>query len=94
MATKRPKPEPAAAEEFTSHLSARMKQLRQEKNWSLDSLSKACGVSRSMLSQIERNEVNPTLAVTFAIARAFGISISEVRTKTPSKSRISTSEKS
>ena len=78
MATKRNKTEPEAADDLASHLSVRMKQLRQEKNWSLDSLSKACGVSRSMLSQIERNEVNPTLAVTFAIARAFGISIGEL----------------
>ena len=78
MATKRSKTAPQAVDDLASHLSVRMKQLRQEKNWSLDSLSKACGVSRSMLSQIERNEVNPTLAVTFAIARAFGISIGEL----------------
>jgi mannose-6-phosphate isomerase-like protein (cupin superfamily) len=31
-----------------------------------------------MLSQIERNEVNPTLAVTYSIAQAFGMSIGEL----------------
>jgi mannose-6-phosphate isomerase-like protein (cupin superfamily) len=31
-----------------------------------------------MLSQIERNEVNPTLAVTYSIAQVFGMSIGEL----------------
>jgi quercetin dioxygenase-like cupin family protein len=31
-----------------------------------------------MLSQIERNRANPTLAVTFRIAQAFGLSIAEL----------------
>lgn len=59
------------------HLAERVKQLRADRKWSLDSLSHACGVSRSMLSEIERGRVNPTLAVTVAIARAFGLSIGE-----------------
>jgi transcriptional regulator with XRE-family HTH domain len=52
--------------------------LRQERDWSLDALAKASGVSRSMLSQIERGRANPTLAVTFRIARAFGMSVGEL----------------
>ena len=59
------------------HLAGRLKQLRASRKWSLDALSKSCGVSRSMLSEIERGNVNPTLAVTFAIARAFGMQIGE-----------------
>jgi transcriptional regulator with XRE-family HTH domain len=39
-----------------------------------EALANASGVSRSMLSQIEREEANPTLAVTLRIARAFGCS--------------------
>jgi len=38
----------------------------------------ACGVSRSMLSQIERGEANPTLAVTVRISQAFGIALGEL----------------
>src|SRR5438270_6438759 len=60
------------------HLCRRLKQLRAERDWSLDALSKACGVSRSMLSQIERNQVNPTLAVMFRIAQAFGMSLGQL----------------
>ena len=59
------------------HLAARLKLLRTERKWSLDSLAQASGVSRSMLSEIERGNVNPTLAVTYAIARAFNMQIGE-----------------
>jgi len=62
----------------SSHLCHRVKQLRQERGWSLDALSQACGVSRSMLSQIERNQTNPTLAVMFRIAQAFGMSLGQL----------------
>jgi transcriptional regulator with XRE-family HTH domain len=56
----------------------RVKELRLERRWSLDALSRACGVSRSMLSQIERNSANPTLAVSLAISQAFGMSLGEL----------------
>jgi transcriptional regulator with XRE-family HTH domain len=61
-----------------SELSKRVRKLRDERRWSLDTLAKVCGVSRSMLSQIERNDVNPTLGVLFHIARAFEISVGEL----------------
>lgn len=56
-------------------LSKQVAELRKKKGWTLEQLSAACGVSRSMLSQIERNQVNPTLVVTLRIAQAFGISL-------------------
>lgn len=73
--TERKKPEPVSV---ASHVAARVRQLRDERKWSLDTLSKVCGVSRSMLSQIERNQTNPTLQVIYNIARAFGLSIGEL----------------
>src|SRR6476619_2394558 len=62
----------------TAHFASRLTQLRAHRGWSLEALEKAAGVSRSMLSQIERAKANPTLAVTFRIARAFGMSIGEL----------------
>ena len=56
----------------------RVTQLRKNSKLTLDQLAAASGVSRSMLSQIERGQANPTLAVTFRIAQAFGISIGEL----------------
>ncbi|WP_180542378.1 helix-turn-helix domain-containing protein [Nevskia soli] len=57
---------------------ARLKRLRAERKWSLETLADASGVSRSMLSQIERDQANPTLAVTLRIARAFSMTIGEL----------------
>lgn len=61
-----------------ARLGARLKELRRQRGWSLDALGDASGVSRSMLSQIERGEANPTLAVAFRIAGAFGLSLAEL----------------
>ena len=67
-----------AKDPLSAHLCARVRQLRGERGWSLDEMSSASGVSRSMLSQIERGRVNPTIAVAFRIARAFGLSLAEL----------------
>jgi transcriptional regulator with XRE-family HTH domain len=66
------------ADQAATDLCRRVKDLRAARGWSLERLSAACGVSRSMLSQIERNEANPTLAVTLRIAEAFGITLGEL----------------
>lgn len=59
-------------------LCERVTALRQRNNFTLEQLAAASGVSRSMLSQIERGQANPTLAVTYRIAQAFGLSIGEL----------------
>lgn len=56
----------------------RLKTLRRERNWSLEKLAAGSGVSRSMLSEIERGRANPTLAVACRIAAAFGLSLGEL----------------
>jgi transcriptional regulator with XRE-family HTH domain len=71
------KARPGKADALSEHLSKRLKQLRSEKGWSLDQLASACGVSRSMLSQIERGTANPTLTVTIRIAESFGMGLAE-----------------
>jgi transcriptional regulator with XRE-family HTH domain len=71
-------PLPAAPETPSPRLCERLKHLRAQRAWSLEALAQASGVSRSMLSQIERGRANPTLAVTFRIARAFGMSLAEL----------------
>ena len=66
------------AEEVSRNVCQRIRDLRREAGWSLDVLSKASSVSRSMLSQIEREQANPTLAVTVRIATAFGMTVGEL----------------
>jgi transcriptional regulator with XRE-family HTH domain len=48
-------------------------ELRQGRSLSLDELSRLAGVSKSMLSQIERNQANPTVAVVWRLANALGV---------------------
>lgn len=77
---KKTRSQPAAAEvdQVSTEVCRKVRELRTARGWSLDSLSAACGVSKSMLSQIERNAANPTLAVTVRIAQAFGLSLGEL----------------
>jgi transcriptional regulator with XRE-family HTH domain len=66
------------ADAINRHLGRRVKLLRAGRGWSLEALASASGVSRSMLSQIEREQANPTLAVTLRIAQAFGMTLGEL----------------
>jgi transcriptional regulator with XRE-family HTH domain len=69
---------PTSAEDVSRSVCQRIGQLRSDRGWSLEILSQASGVSRSMLSQIEREQANPTLAVTVKIASAFGMTVAEL----------------
>jgi len=68
----------AEADPAGALLCQRVRQLRRKKGWTLEELSGACGVSRSMLSEIERNAANPTLGVAHRIAAAFGMSLGKL----------------
>jgi len=63
---------------LSSHLGDQVRQLRGQRGWSLEELADLSGVSRSMLSQVERNEANPTVVVALAIAKALGVSLDEL----------------
>lgn len=69
-------PAPAAA--ISENLGRRVRKLRSDRGWSLEELAAASGVSRSMLSEIERENANPTLSVTHRIASAFGLSLQDL----------------
>ena len=57
---------------------ATINRLRKEKQLTLDQLAAVCGVSKSMLSQIERNETNPTLATVWRLSEALGVTIDDI----------------
>jgi transcriptional regulator with XRE-family HTH domain len=57
--------------------------LRQARALSLDELSRKAGVSKSMLSQIERAQANPTVAVVWRLATALGVPIGELLGSAP-----------
>ena len=56
----------------------RVRDMRKSRGWTLEQLASLSGVSRSMLSQIERGAANPTLGVAFRIAQAFGLSLGDL----------------
>lgn len=66
------------AEPLNQVVCERVRELRKAKGWTLEQLASLSGVSRSMLSQIERGGANPTLGVAFRIAQAFGMSLGDL----------------
>ena len=55
------------------HLPARLKEARRTQGLSLEAVAKLSGVSRSMVSQIERGESSPTIATLWNLTRALGV---------------------
>jgi len=60
------------------HIGSRLRRLRKNEGLSLDALAKVSGVSKAMLSQIEQNKVNPTVAVLYRIAQALHVDLTEL----------------
>ena len=58
-----------------------LKSLRADKKLSLDSVAKLSGVSKSMLGQIERGEVNPTVSTLWKIANGLKISFTQLMSR-------------
>jgi XRE family transcriptional regulator, regulator of sulfur utilization len=55
-----------------------IRQTRTARGMTLDQLAAASNVSKSMLSQIERGQANPTFAVLWGITRALGLEMSDL----------------
>lgn len=52
--------------------------MRQERRLTLEALAERSGVSRAMISKIERGEKNPTLVVAARLSEGFEISLSQL----------------
>ena len=63
---------------INSIVSVNLKLLREKRKLSLDALAKETGVSKSMLGQIERGDVNPTISTVWKIANGLKISFTEL----------------
>lgn len=71
-------PAPAFPESQPPRVGERIQALRQAERLSLDELSRRAGVSKSMLSQIERNQANPTVAVVWRLANALAVPLAQL----------------
>lgn len=64
--------------DITNTIAANTKQIREQKKLTLDTASYVTGVSRSMLAQIEKGEVNPTISVLWKIANGYKVSFTSL----------------
>jgi transcriptional regulator with XRE-family HTH domain len=63
---------------LANQLGKTVQRLRKAYNLSLSELSGQSGVAKSIISQIERNETNPTLATIWRLSQALDVSIERV----------------
>lgn len=68
----------AQAIDVTPALGKTIQRLRKAYNMSLGELSEHSGVAKSIISQIERNETNPTIGTVYRLSRALDTTIDEV----------------
>src|SRR5918912_2243282 len=68
----------AGAVALSGHLGKTIQRLRKAYNLSLSELAEQSGVAKSIISQIERNETNPTLATIWRLSQALDVSIQRV----------------
>lgn len=66
---------PETREDRLRDLGGTIRELRQERRLSTVQLAKVCGVSTSLISQVERGLTSPSLDVLWAIARALDVPI-------------------
>lgn len=64
--------------ESGAELGKTIQRLRKAYNLSLGELSEQSGVAKSIISQIERNETNPTLSTVIRLSRALDTTVDEV----------------
>lgn len=57
-------------------IAARITQLRQQKNYTMAKLADITGITRSMISQVEKGEALPSLQTLSRIAEALGVTLS------------------
>lgn len=78
---------------LSGQLGKTVQRLRKAYNLSLSELAEQSGVAKSIISQIERNETNPTLATIWRLSQALDISIDRVLTTSDEEPFIDKSSK-
>lgn len=68
-------------DDLTDKIAARVRIEREARNWSLADVAEHSGVSRAMISKIERAESSPTTTVLGRLCGAFGLTLSTFLTR-------------
>ena len=69
---------PRGQSDVSPELGKTIQRLRKAYNMSLGDLSEQSGVAKSIISQIERNETNPTISTVYRLSQALDTTIEEV----------------
>jgi transcriptional regulator with XRE-family HTH domain len=62
----------------SGRLGGRVRELRRGRGLTLEDLAEQSGVSRAMISKLERGEKNPTLVVAAKLAEGLGVTLSQL----------------
>jgi transcriptional regulator with XRE-family HTH domain len=65
-------------DDLDSRIASRLLAERTSRGWSLELLAERSGVSRAMISKVERGESSPTAAVLGRLSAAFGLTLSQL----------------
>jgi transcriptional regulator with XRE-family HTH domain len=63
-------------EDLTASLAARLRAEREQRGWSIAELAERSGVSRAMISKVERGEASPTASLLGRLVSALGMTLS------------------
>lgn len=69
------------SDDLTDNIASRLRIEREARNWSLAILADRSGVSKAMISKIERGESSPTTNMLGRICGAFGLTLSTFLTR-------------
>ena len=61
-----------------SHIGPRLRQQREQNGISLREIARRIGVSPSLISQIERDKVNPSVVTLYALVRELGLTMGDL----------------
>ena len=75
-------------DDILTRLPARLKEARRTQGLSLEAVANLSGVSRSMVSQIERGESSPTIATLWNLTRALQVDFAGLLDGEPASDRI------
>lgn len=66
------------ADEVAAAIARNARDLRSDRQWSLDQLATRSGISKGMLVQIEQARTNPSIATLCRLADAFGVALAQL----------------
>ncbi|QPF88072.1 helix-turn-helix transcriptional regulator [Bradyrhizobium genosp. L] len=83
-----PRTERAGDDALVAEVGSRVKQLRTQAGLTLEEFATQSGVSRAMLSKVERGEKSPTLAIIVRIAKGLNVSMSTLMGAEPDPAQV------